>query len=132
MKTLTNITYPAFALFAFVCFSLSPQAQAACQNGCDTSNYSTFLGEYALVNNTGDWNTAVGYWALNHNTTGSNNTATGSDALPWNTTGNYNTATGASALFDNREGSSNTATGSRAFTYNITGSYNGHRCGCAL
>jgi hypothetical protein len=28
MKTLTNIIYPAFALFAFACFGLSPTAQA--------------------------------------------------------------------------------------------------------
>ena len=35
MKTIVNITYPAFALFAFACFALSPQARAVCQQGCD-------------------------------------------------------------------------------------------------
>src|SRR5262249_1151290 len=29
MKAITNITYPAFALFAFACFGLSPQLLAA-------------------------------------------------------------------------------------------------------
>ena len=28
MKTITNIIYSAFALFAFACFALSPTAQA--------------------------------------------------------------------------------------------------------
>jgi hypothetical protein len=29
MKTITNIIYPAFALFAFACFAFLPQTQAA-------------------------------------------------------------------------------------------------------
>jgi hypothetical protein len=28
MKIITNISYPAFALFAFACFALEPQARA--------------------------------------------------------------------------------------------------------
>ena len=34
MKTTTNISYAAFALFALACFALSPQARAVCQEGC--------------------------------------------------------------------------------------------------
>ena len=61
MKTITNITYPAFALFAFACFALVPQARAACQHGCDTSNGNTFLGDDALINNVdGSSNVAIG------------------------------------------------------------------------
>src|ERR1051326_7187725 len=47
------------------CFALSPQARAVCQQGCDTSNGNTFLGDAALLNNTtGEENTAVGSSAL--------------------------------------------------------------------
>src|SRR5213592_4067348 len=50
--------------FAFACSALSPQAQAACQEGCDTANDNTFLGDDALVNNTiGFNNTATGFVA---------------------------------------------------------------------
>jgi hypothetical protein len=38
---------------AFACFALLPQAQAVCQEGCDTTNFNTFLGDDALLNNTG-------------------------------------------------------------------------------
>jgi hypothetical protein len=60
---------------AFVCFALSPQAQAVCQEGCPGTN--TVLGEDALLNNTGISNTAIGDDALFSNTTGNNNTAVG-------------------------------------------------------
>src|SRR5258705_10816770 len=91
MKTISNITYPAFALFAFACFALAPQARAVCQQGCDTSNGNTFLGDDALINNT----------------TGVNNTANGSETLLNNTTGFNNTANCFQALFSNTTGSSN-------------------------
>src|SRR4030095_13168919 len=99
MKTTTNIIYPAFALFAFACFALSPQAQAVCQHGCDTANDNKFLGNDALINNTtGVDNTANGAFALSGNTTGVENTACGWNALHDNTTGGYNTAVGSQAL----------------------------------
>ena len=64
MKTIPNITYPAFALFAFVCFALSPDVRAVCQQGCDATD-NTFLGDDALTNNTtGTDNTAIGHSAL--------------------------------------------------------------------
>ena len=52
-----------FVLIPFVltCFALSPHAGAVCQEGCDTSNGNTFLGDDALIlNTTGTGNTASG------------------------------------------------------------------------
>src|SRR5215813_11096483 len=101
MKTMTNIAYPAFALFALACFALSPQARATCQQGC-LSNSNTVLGDSALANNTtGKQNTAIGESALAVNTAGNFNTATGHFALSSNTTGIENTALGNDALFYN-------------------------------
>jgi FG-GAP-like repeat len=37
---------------AFACFALSPHARAVRQNAYDASNANTFLGNYALLNNT--------------------------------------------------------------------------------
>src|SRR5262245_59070551 len=80
---------------ALACFALSPQALATCQEGCDTSNFNTFLGDDALISNTtGSDNTATGESALSDNTTGTGNTAIGAFALVHNTTGTLNTATG--------------------------------------
>ena len=100
MKTTTNISYAAFALFALACFALSPQARAVCQEGCGSDVSNTFLGEDALLNNLGAWNTAVGFNALINNTTGGN-TAFGFEALENNTTGVDNTSVGIEALSNN-------------------------------
>ena len=106
---------------ALACFALSPQARATCQNGCDTSNGNTFLGDDALsYNTTGADNTAIGFQALNANTTGGGNTATGDQALYLNTTGFSNTANGVFALNVNTTGSDNTASGSNALAKNTT------------
>src|SRR5438876_860042 len=66
----------AFILIALTlgCFAFSPQARAACQQGCDLANFNTFLGDDAL----------------NSDTTGTDNTAIGRDALFSNTTGGSN------------------------------------------
>ena len=122
MKTITNIIYPLFALFAFACFALAPQARAVCQDACLTNN-NTVLGDDALVNNTGTDNMAIGFNALFSNTTGSWNTATGDFVLYSNTTGLHNTATGSGALESNREGGGNTANGFQALG-STTGSSN--------
>ena len=125
MKRKTNVIYPAFALFAFACFALSPQARAVCQEGCDHTNGNTFLGGFALFNNTtGDSNTALGYKALFNNGRGFRNTATGNGALLKNTMGFENTANGLNALLNNTSGSNNTATGLAALLNNTIGSYN--------
>src|SRR5206468_8851404 len=85
------------------CFALSPRAQGACLEGCLT-NQNTVLGDDALLNNTGTFNTATGFHALSNNTTGFDNTATGSYALVANTVGYDNTATGSYALVANTTG----------------------------
>jgi len=109
----------------WACFALTPQARAQdCRQGCDLDNSSTFLGEAALLFNSGNANTAIGAEALNFNTTGRFNTATGAGALQSNTTGGFNTATGTVALSSNTTGSNNTAIGRNALANNITGSNN--------
>src|SRR5262245_11869459 len=125
MKTLSSLTYPALVIFALACFALSPQARAACQQGCsDPSLENAFLGEDALINNTGSFNTAIGFQALFTNTAGFGNTASGVSALSANTTGFSNTATGAWALFSNTSGNTNTATGRSTLLLNTTGGSN--------
>jgi Chaperone of endosialidase len=106
---------------ALVCLALSPQAGAACEEGCDT-NGNTFLGDGALSSTTtGVANTATGSSALFRNTEGSNNTASGLGALTNNTTGSDNTAIGIRALSRNTTANSNTATGANVLWRNTTG-----------
>jgi trimeric autotransporter adhesin len=106
--------------FVLVCFALSPQARAVCQEGCFSID-NTVLGDDALLNNTGFDNTAIGSSALLSNTTGTGNAATGSSALLSNTTGSFNTANGLEALYSNTTGGNNTATGAFALLSNTTG-----------
>src|SRR5215831_13813074 len=134
MKTITNIIYLAFALFA-----LAPAIHAQCPQVCDvdntalgygaflttTGNFITAIGGNTLSSNTtGGDNTAIGFGALFSNTTGLNNMASGVSAMQENTTGSYNTATGNIALFNNTTGHDNTATGFKALYGNTTGSNN--------
>ena len=126
MKTLPNIIYAVFALFAFACFALVPQARAICQQGCsDSFDQNTFLGDDALIHVTnGVSNTAVGFEALLSNTEGYYNTGIGAFALQFTTTGGENTAIGYGALAYNSTGLNNTAVGGRALQVNTTGSAN--------
>jgi hypothetical protein len=123
MKTITDITYLTFALIAFVCFALSPQVRATCQEGCLT-NQNTVLGDNALLNTTGINNTAIGFYTLNFNTTGNDNTAVGSSVLVSNTTGGENTGVGFGVLKANTIGSNNTAVGASALLNNISANSN--------
>ena len=104
-------------------FVVSPMARAVCQDGCP-GNSNTFLGENALLNTSGSFNTAIGSAALNSNSIGNNNTATGANSLITNSTGESNTATGSDALYFNTTGNNNTADGSDALGYNTTGNNN--------
>jgi hypothetical protein len=127
MKTITNIIYPAFALFAFACFALSPNLQAQLSPPPDGGypDETTAEGDDALFSLTdGVANTALGFNALYSNTSGSFNVATGRRALETNDTGQENTALGASALRFNITGSFNTACGRIALLNNNSGSYN--------
>jgi len=90
----------------------------------DPNKANTFLGFQTGLNNTGLYNTALGYVALSSNTTGNSNTAIGNIALRDNTTGNDNTAIGDETLTFNTLGRSNTAIGKRALFSNTVGNYN--------
>src|SRR5437763_7590113 len=104
------------------CFALLPGAQAICTEGCG-SNFNTFEGENALINNTGAGNTAFGWGSLSANTDGPFNTAVGGGALIFND-GDSNTAVGAAALLLNTVGSQNVAVGTDALVYNDNGADN--------
>src|SRR6266581_2287318 len=112
MKT----TIPFSIVLVFLSVTLAPQARATCQEGCDTTNGSTFLGDGALENNTNIDNTATGAGALSSNTIGNYNTANGFSALSNNTAGYKNTALGWEGLLNNSTGAFNVAVGYRAGT----------------
>jgi hypothetical protein len=134
MKTITNIIYAVFALFAFACFALLPTAQAVvpapdgCYSGFTTAEGCDALHSLAggagntgvgwrslFFDSTGNFNTGVGAGALVLNN-GDSNTAVGTIALLLNTTGSNNTAVGATALYNNSAGDYITALGSGAGT----------------
>ena len=134
MKTKTSLTRNSmnrsplrYGLFltalALACCALCPQARATCQEGCLTNN-NTVLGDDALLNNTGSFNTAIGANALMSNTSGSLNTALGQQALVSNTTGTENVAIGDSSMFKNTQGLRNTAAGHNALSNYTSGSFN--------
>jgi hypothetical protein len=127
MKTMTNTSYLALALFA--CFALSPGAQAvspAPDGGYPGLN--TAEGTNALFSlTTGVWDTAIGAQALYHDTTGSGNTAVGLNAMFNNISGGSNTAVGVYSLFGNTNGGNNTAVGNQALKNNKGDSNTGGR-----
>src|SRR5713101_5968718 len=57
---------PLLTAIMLTCLAFSPRAHAACQEGCLT-NSNTVLGDNALINNTGSFNTAIGFQALTTN-----------------------------------------------------------------
>lgn len=87
-------------------------------------SYSSFFGNNTGFNNSGSYNTGVGYFSLQANTTGTNNTGVGYYALSKNTTGYQNTGTGSNALYNNRTGILNTAQGYNSLFLNSSGGYN--------
>jgi hypothetical protein len=146
MKKITNIIYPAFALFAFGCFAFLPQMHAAPNayggpppDGC-FPEFTTAEGCNALANlTTGAGNTGLGWYSLYFAASssfstgvgagalalngGDSNTAVGAAALLLNGTGTQNTAVGTDAMLNNNNGSNNTALGAFALS-NSTGDYN--------
>src|SRR5437867_4438217 len=52
-------TLPVLIALTLACFALPPQARAVCQEGCLTDS-NTALGDEALIENTGTFNTALG------------------------------------------------------------------------
>lgn len=93
-------------------------------DGTTVGTQNVGLGSGALSLNTGSYNAASGYGALNANTTGSYNSAIGASALFLNTTGQENAALGYVALRENTTGNFNAALGSGALYSNTTGSSN--------
>lgn len=91
-----------------------------------SDNRSIFAGRGALSSPSyaGNFDTAVGYLALQANTTGDNNTAVGPLALNANTTGEANTAMGSQSMFLNVSGSNNTAYGDGSLPSNVSGVQN--------
>ncbi len=81
---------------------------------------SAFGAEAMFTNNTGNFNTAIGYQSMRNNTGGFENSAMGVGALSNNQTGNYNTAIGVFSL-GNNAGHNNTALGVEAAQINTTG-----------
>ena len=111
-------------LLALGCFAFFPEAQAICNEGCDSSLFNAFLGDNALSSNTsGTGNTGIGWGSLFSNTDTSFNTGVGGGTLSLNT-GDSNTAVGAAALFLNTNGSQNVAIGTDALVFNDSGSDN--------
>ena len=99
--------------------ALSSQSSGA------SGNYNVAVGNFALAyNTTASNNTAVGYQAGYSNTTGVGLDAFGYTALRANTTGINNTGIGQGALYANTTGSNNVAVGLNTLTAVTTGSYN--------
>jgi trimeric autotransporter adhesin len=122
MKTILNILYPVFAMFALAYFEFSPTAKAVSSppDGCYPA-YTTAEGCNALKSlTTGAANTAVGALSLLSDTTGNYNTAVGTGTLLLNTA-DSNTAVGTEALLLNTTGTGNTAIGFQALLNNTTG-----------
>jgi len=100
-----------------------------------TIGATAFATTYTGGSGNGQYDTAVGYQALNANTTGYQNTALGYEALKVNTTGSQNTAIGVLALQTLTTGYSNTALGYEALNAATTGAKNvalGEQAGGAL
>jgi hypothetical protein len=117
-------------------------------SGFGDSEYLGFAGQSANKSLPGDFNTGVGFQALNVNGAGSTGgfvafgntaigalamfdntlgiygTASGFQALYSNTTGNYNTASGYEALYSNSTGTNNMASGDTALYFTSSGSFN--------
>ena len=126
MKTyLKNfVLVQATIIFILPWLALSPQARAACVDGCNSSLFNTFQGDDALIfDTTGAGNTAFGWRSLFATTDGSFNTGVGGGALVLNN-GTDNTAVGAGAMLLNIGGNDNTAVGTDALVFNDFGSFN--------
>ncbi len=85
--------------------------------------FNTTLGYYGIpISTTGSENTSIGYSTLSNNSSGNFNIAVGSASLVTNTTGSKNISIGVLSLATNSTGSSNISIGSYA-GYNETGSF---------
>ncbi|WP_394673463.1 tail fiber domain-containing protein [Limnobacter sp.] len=93
--------------------------------GEESGTWNTGVGYQALyTNDYGDENTALGYKSMFSNTTGYYNTASGAWSMYANTTGSFNTASGYYSLQANTTGFDNVAVGAYALMTNTSGSSN--------
>ena len=89
--------------------------------GMDVLGRMTTLGYY---DESGTWNTGVGYQALYSNDYGDENTAVGYKSLYSNTTGYYNASVGAYGLYFNTTGAENSSVGANSLLGNVSGNRN--------
>jgi len=89
--------------------------------GMRHGNYSTLIGRSAGANNTGCYNTAVGYGSFNGGGDGRYNTAIGTLSLINTTTGRHNTGLGHFAVRGVMSGGCNTGVGANSL-YSLDGS----------
>jgi hypothetical protein len=113
---------------AFTFLALAPALRAVTPPpGGGYPGFNTALGDNALKvndNTQGQFNTAIGFNALQANTTGDHNTAFGLNTLLFNTTGTGNMGVGGGCLRNNTTGGNNTSVGYQAMSANNTGSSN--------
>jgi hypothetical protein len=89
-----------------------------------TGNSNIAIGNSTFGNTSGNFNIAMGYFALNQNISGSNNISFGNQSLFKNTTGNHNNALGSFSLSETTTGINNVALGSYSLVQNTTGNNN--------
>ena len=132
MNTLLSIKLFLFlSLFTFFLTDISAQELNVKKNANDeimveplNPSESTFFGEGAGLNSTGEFNTFIGKSAGESNTFGRSNTFIGNSAGLENTIGLENTFIGKSAGKNNTTGSDNTFIGLSAGQQNTTASSN--------
>lgn len=97
---------------------------AGAGNATQTGEENTGVGCYAMEHcSTGNYNTALGAYALQDATTASENTAVGGVSLRRITTGDMNTAVGSDSLTYTTIGVGNTALGWASGMGNVSGSH---------
>jgi hypothetical protein len=125
-ETGSNNTATGYAALAFNQTGSYNTASGSGALTWNSGNYNTAVGAYALGSGvgTGGGNTGSGAYALSDVTSGYNNTAAGFWALADDSSGFDNVAVGYEALFYNASGVKNAAGGTYALENNIGGSYN--------
>ena len=89
-----------------------------------TGNYNTAVGSNSLFDNTGSNNTGLGGRTLESNGNGNYNTAVGSLVMYLSKNASYNTAVGAYAMREHKRNNHNTAIGYYSMFSDTSGAYN--------
>lgn len=88
------------------------------------TNSNTSFGYQALLNPSGNYNVAMGFWAMNKTTTGLRNVSIGHESMYNNLNGGDNTAVGFQAMYAHQSGFYNVAIGENTLIGSTSGSYN--------